>query len=50
MMSDFISALSITTRRCKILPDVTQIGSGTKTGALGLILIQTIRITYVIGT
>ena len=50
MMSEFVSALSIRTRRCKIPPDVTQIGFGTKTGALGLILIQTIRITNVIGT
>ena len=40
-MSEFVSALSIRTRRRKIPPDGTQIGSGTKTGALGLILIRT---------
>ena len=41
MMSEFVSALSIRTRWRKILPGGTQIGSGTETGALGLILIRT---------
>ena len=36
MMSEFVSALSIGTRRHKIPPDSTQIGSGTKVGILGL--------------
>jgi hypothetical protein len=49
-MSEFVSALSIRTRRHKIPPDSTQIGFGTKTRALGLIPIKTIRITYAIGT
>ena len=40
-MSEFVSALLIRTRWHKIPPDGTQIGSGTKTGALGLILIRT---------